>query len=158
MNVTISLAPVRKTIKVKANQERAFDIFTSGMGRWWIKGHSINASPQQDVIVEPRAGGRWYERGEDGSECQWGYVIDWDPPRRVVLAWQINSKWRFDPSLVAELEIHFIPEEGGIMTRVELEHRNLDRYGAKAGEMRKSLDSEGGWAGLLQNFIKEVAN
>ena len=83
MNVTISPAPVRKTIEVKASQERAFEVFTADMGRWWTKGHSINTSPQQDVIVEPRAGGRWYERGEDGSECQWGYIIDWEPPRRV---------------------------------------------------------------------------
>jgi uncharacterized protein YndB with AHSA1/START domain len=155
MNVTISPAPVRKSIQVKASQERAFDIFTARMGRWWIKGHSINSSPQQDVIVEPRAGGRWYERGEDGSQCDWGHVIAWDPPRRVVFAWQINSEWRFDPSLVTEVEIRFT-SEGANATRVDLEHRNIDRFGEKAAATRASLDSDGGWSGLLKAYAETV--
>jgi uncharacterized protein YndB with AHSA1/START domain len=155
MNVTISPAPVRKSIQVKASQVRAFDIFTAKMGRWWIKGHSINSSPQQDVIVEPREGGRWYERGEDGSECDWGHVIAWDPPRRVVFAWQINGEWRFDPSLVTEVEIRFT-SEGANATRIDLEHRNLDRFGAKAATTRAALDSEGGWTGLLKAFAEAV--
>jgi uncharacterized protein YndB with AHSA1/START domain len=155
MNVTISPAPVRKSIQVKTSQERAFEIFTAHMGRWWIKGHSINSSPQQDVIIEPRAGGRWYERGEDGSECDWGHVIAWDPPQRVVFAWQINGEWRFDPSLVTEVEIRFT-SEGANATRVDLEHRNLDRFGAKAATTRASLDSDGGWAGLLKAYAETV--
>jgi uncharacterized protein YndB with AHSA1/START domain len=153
MNVMISPAPVRKTIQVKASQERAFEVFTAGMGRWWVKGHSINTSPQQDVIVEPREGGRWYERGKDGSECQWGHVIEWDPPRRLLLAWQIGADWRFDPALVTELEVRFTPE-GPNATRVDLEHRNLDRFGEKAAETRASLDGAGGWTGLLKAFAE----
>lgn len=155
MKVTISPAPVRKSIQVKASQEHAFEVFTAGMGRWWIKGHSINTSPQQDVIVEPRAGGRWYERGDDGTECDWGHVITWDPPRGVVFAWQINAEWRFDPSLVTEVEIRFTPE-GPNTTRVDLDHRNLDRFGAKAAETRASLDSDGGWIGLLKAYAETV--
>jgi uncharacterized protein YndB with AHSA1/START domain len=128
-------------------------VFTAGMRRWWTKGHSINTSPQQDVIVEPHEGGRWYERGEDGSECQWGHVIEWDPPRRLLLAWQIGADWRFDPALVTELEIRFTPE-GPNATRIDLEHRNLDRFGEKAAETRASLDSAGGWTGLLTAFAE----
>jgi uncharacterized protein YndB with AHSA1/START domain len=111
------------------------------------------SAPQQDVIVEPREGGRWYERGEDGSECQWGHVIEWDPPRRLLLAWQIGADWRFDPALVTELEIRFTPE-GPNATRIDLEHRNLDRFGEKAAETRASLDSAGGWTGLLKAFAE----
>lgn len=155
MTRPIAPAPVRKTIEVKATAEHAFKVFTAHMGQWWIKSHSINTSPQQDVIIEPRAGGRWYERGSDGSECQWGHVIDWDPPRRILLAWQLNAEWRFDPDLVTELEVRFIPLKDGI-TRIELEHRNLDRFGAKADETRAALDTDGGWTGLLKAYADSV--
>ena len=155
MTVTITPAPVRKSIIVKASQKRAFTVFTSGMGHWWIKGHSINSSPQQDVIIEPRAGGRWFERGEDGSECQWGHVIEWDPPRRIVLAWQLGADWKFAPDLVTELEIRFTPD-GPEMTRVDLEHRNLERYGERAEELRASIGSENGWPALLKAYAAAV--
>ena len=155
MTSHITPAPVRKAIEVKATPERAFEVFTAHMGRWWIKSHSINSSPQQDVVIEPRTGGRWYERGSDGSECPWGHVIAWDPPRRIVLAWQLDAEWRFDSTLVTELEVRFIPREDGI-TRIELEHRNLDRFGAKAEETRTALDSDGGWTGLLKVYADAV--
>ena len=74
-----------KSIAVKVSRERAFEVFTAGMGRWWKKDHSLLKSPQTDVIVERRVGGRWYERGEDGSECQWGRVLAWEPPARILL-------------------------------------------------------------------------
>jgi uncharacterized protein YndB with AHSA1/START domain len=152
MSPTIVPAPVRKTVRVKAPPPRAFEIFTAGMGRWWMKSHSIGTSPQKDVVMEPRAGGRWYERGEDGSECPWGKVIAWEPPTRVLLAWQINGEWKYDADLVTELEVRFIPDGSG--TRVELEHRNLDRFGAVAEQVRGQLDAPGGWSGLLENFAK----
>jgi uncharacterized protein YndB with AHSA1/START domain len=155
MTRQIAPAPVRKSIEVKATPERAFEVFTAHMGRWWLKSHSINTSPQQEVIIEPRASGRWYERGIDGSECQWGYVIDWDPPRRVLLAWQLNAEWRFDPDFITELEVRFIPGKDGT-TRIELEHRNLERFGQKANETRAALDSDGGWTGLLTAFAKAI--
>jgi len=148
---TIVPAPVRRSIRVKAPPARAFDVFTTGMGRWWPRQHSINkGSPQQAVIMEPRAGGRWYERGEDGSECQWGRVLSWEPPSRVVLAWQINAQWQYDPGFETEVEIKFIADGTG--TRVELEHRDLERYGEQAETMRATFDSEGGWNGLLASF------
>ncbi|MBV9702375.1 MAG: SRPBCC family protein [Methylobacteriaceae bacterium] len=156
MNIAITAAPVRKTIRVNAGQKRAFEVFTAGMGRWWPKSHTINTSPPKEVIVEPRAGGRWYERGEDGGECAWGHVLAWDPPSRVVLAWQISGKWKFDPELLTEVEVRFTAE-GENATVVELEHRHLDRFGADAEAVRKSIDSPGGWGGILEHFAAAVA-
>ena len=92
----ISPAPVRKTIVVSAGIERAFVVFTSDIGRWWLKSHTLNQSaPQKDVVIEPKPQGRWFEVGADGTERQWGHVIEWEPPKRVLLAWQINANWQF---------------------------------------------------------------
>ncbi|HUB96112.1 MAG TPA: SRPBCC family protein [Stellaceae bacterium] len=154
MTATITAAPVRKTITVKVAPDRAFEVFTAGMSRWWPQTHSINASPLKQVIIEPRAGGRWYERGEDGSECQWGKVLAWEPPTRLVLAWQIGAAWKYDPSLVTELELRFIAE--GAATRVELEHRGLEALGAQAEQQRAMFDSPNGWSGLLERFASTV--
>ena len=152
MTKTVSVAPVRKSVHVKATPERAFEIFTAGMGRWWSKQYSINKSPIKDIVVEPRTDGRWFERGEDGSECQWGKVLAWEPPSRLLLAWQITPCFSYDPDLVTELDVRFIAEGGG--TRVELEHR-LGGYGAAAEDMFKVFDA--GWQGLLESFAKETA-
>ncbi len=151
------IAPVRKQLHVKATQARAFAVFTEHMSQWWPPTHSILKSPQKEYIVEPRVGGRWYAVGEDGSTCQTGYVIDWSPPAKLILAWQINAEWRYDPSLITEVEVRFIPE-GAELTRVELEHRHLERMGAKAEQTRASIDSPGGWSGILEQFKKFVEN
>ncbi len=149
------IAPVRKTIRVSAPPERAFEIFTSGMTRWWPKGHSINKSPIQAIVMEGKPGGRLFERGEDGSVCQWGKVLEWEPPGRLLLAWQLTQEWKFDPDFQTEVEVLFIADGAG--TRVELEHRNLDRYAASAADMWKAFDSPGGWMGLLESFAKLAA-
>jgi uncharacterized protein YndB with AHSA1/START domain len=155
MNRQISPAPVRKTIIVKAGIERAFAVFTQ-MGRWWLKSHSLNpATTQKDVVIEPRPQGRWYEIGADGTECQWGHVIDWDPPRRLVLAWQLSPDWQFDPALVTEVEVRFTPE-GADATRVDLEHRLLERFGERAEKMRQSFDDKQGWPGLLEAYAMAI--
>jgi uncharacterized protein YndB with AHSA1/START domain len=147
----IHIAPVRKQLVVKASQSRAFAVFTAEMSRWWPATHSILKSPLKECIVEPRVGGRWYTVGEDGSSCQTGYVIAWQPPQALVLAWQINADWQFDPDLVTEVEVKFIAE-GADVTRIELEHRNLERMGAKAAEARNAVDSPGGWGAILEPF------
>jgi len=152
MTRTITVAPVRKSVSVKATPERAFEIFTAGMSRWWSRQYSINKSPIKDIVVEPKAGGRWFERGEDGSECQWGKVLSWEPPSRLLLAWQITPSFSYDPDLVTEVEVRFIAEASG--TRVELEHR-LDGYDTAAEDMFKVFD--GGWQGLLESFAKDAA-
>jgi uncharacterized protein YndB with AHSA1/START domain len=155
VSLRITPAPVRKTITVKASQSRAFDVFTAGMGRWWRKDHHLlTQSPLKDVVIEPRAGGRWYEQNEDGSECDWGKVLAWEPPGRVVLAWQLNAEWKYDPDLVTEVEVQFIAE--GSMTRVEFEHRNLERFGARADEIRAILDSMNGWGATVTGYAAEV--
>jgi uncharacterized protein YndB with AHSA1/START domain len=155
MTTTITPAPVRKSIQVKAPAARAFTVFTERMSQWWKPSHSINASPMVAAIIEPHEGGRWFERGADGSECQWGRVLVWQPPTRLVLAWQIDAQWKFDPDLLTELEVRFVPEGDG-MTRVELEHRHLERFGDKAAAVRESLDSPEGWGGLLAAFSSQA--
>jgi uncharacterized protein YndB with AHSA1/START domain len=150
MTKTVTVAPVRKKVRVDVTPERAFEIFTAGMTRWWSKQYSINSSPIRDIVIEPRANGRWFERGEDGSECQWGKVLAWEPPSRLLLAWQITPSWTYDPNLVTEVEIRFVADGTG--ARVELEHR-LDGYDAAAEGMFKVFD--GGWQGLLESFAQE---
>ncbi len=148
---TIHPAPVRKSIVVRAGTEASFAAFFSAMGRWWPRSKSIGSAPQTDVVVEPRIGGRWYERGADGSECEWGKVLDWRPPARVILAWQIDSNWKFDPVLVTEVEINFTAVSAG-ETRIDVEHRHLERLGDSAPRLREAFDSDNGWSGLLKSF------
>jgi uncharacterized protein YndB with AHSA1/START domain len=147
----ISIAPVRKQIMVNANQQRAFDLFTNEMSRWWPATHNILKSPIKQYVIEPRAGGRWYAVGEDGSSCQTGYVIDWHPPQLVVLAWQLSAEWQFDPALVTEVEVRFIAESAST-TRVELEHRHLQRMGERGAQIRSMVDAPGGWTAVLESF------
>lgn len=154
MNRQISPAPVRKSITVKTGIERAFKVFTADMGRWWLKSHSlIQGSPQLDVIIEPKPKGRWYEVVADGSQCQWGHVIEWHPPERILLAWQLNAEWQFDPAFMTEVEVRFT-REGEFATRIDLEHRLIERFGLEAEKTRSSLDSDGGWLGLLQAYAQ----
>ena len=157
MTRTIVPAPVRKQVEVATTPARAFDFFTARMGRWWRPDHSLlGGLPRDDVIVEPRPGGRWYERATDGSECDWGKVLEWEPPGRVLLAWQLNADWRYDPDLVTELEIRFVAVAAA-RTRVELEHRKLENFGARAEATRALLDSFDAWTGALERFV-EIAN
>ena len=123
------------------------------MVRWWNPSHSINKSPLKAVVMEPHVGGRWYEVGEDGSECEWGRVLAWEPPGRLVLAWQTNAQWTHDPNLITEVEVRFTPD-GENATLVRLEHRNLDRFGDGAEAVRAALDSPGGWHGLMIRFAE----
>ncbi|HXE28887.1 MAG TPA: SRPBCC family protein [Stellaceae bacterium] len=155
MSGIITPAPIRKSIRVDVAPARAFEIFTTGMARWWLKTHTINPtkSPIKEIALEPRAGGRWFERGEDGSECNWGKVLAWEPPTRLLLAWQINGRWQFDPALITEVDIRFTPDGNG--TRVELEHRKLEALGAEAEAMAQAFT--GGWGVLLDSFAKQAA-
>ncbi len=148
--------PVVKSIRVKATAKRAFEVFTVNAARWWPEGHSINStkSPIKTIVIEPRGGGRWYEIGQDGSQCEWGKVVAWEPPKRVVLEWQINTDWVFDESLHTEVEVTFAQD--GDETLVTLEHRFLERMGAKAVETRNMIDSEGGWGKTLKCYAAVV--
>lgn len=148
---------VRKTVEVQAPPAVAWRVFTEKMVTWWpLATHKIGKAKAVDAVIEPRVGGRWYERGDDGSTCDWGRVLVWEPHTRLVLSWEITADWRHDPAFHTEVEVRFIAQ-GGERTRVELEHRHLDRYGARRDEMRARFDSEGGWAGLLASFARAVA-
>ncbi len=148
-----SVEPVKKHVIVEASRERAFKVFTEGMDRWWPREHHIGKSPLKRAVLEPHTGGRWYSECEDGSECDVGKVLAWDPPHRLVLAWQITAAWQYDAAFITEVEVIFT-EEGPKKTRVDLEHRNLDRYGAEASAYRSQIDAEGGWGGLLGLFAR----
>ena len=152
---TLTVAPVRKSVRVNAGAARAFEVFTQGFGRWWPSTHHIATVPMKDALIEPRVGGRWYERGEDGSECEWGSVLAWEPPTRVVLAWQLNADFKFDATTVSEVEIRFIAESASV-TVVELEHRHIERLGVNAEEFRGKVDSPNGWGGILQLYAGAV--
>ena len=146
-----------KVVNVKALQDVAWRVFTENMGTWWpLATHKIGDAKAVDAVIEPRVGGRWYERGDDGSTCDWGRVLSWEPHSRLVLSWEISGDWKHDPSLKTEVEVRFIAD-GKNGTRVELEHRRLDLYGARRDEMRGIFDSEGGWSGLLESFARAAS-
>ena len=145
---------VRKAISLNAPQDVAWRVFTEKIGTWWpLASYKIGKVNAVAAVIEPRVGGRWYERGEDGSTCDWGSVLTWEPPSRLLLSWDINADWQYDPALKTELEIRFIAE-GKHLTRVELEHRKLDRYGTRRDEMREIFDKTGDWGRLLSLFAR----
>jgi uncharacterized protein YndB with AHSA1/START domain len=149
--------PVRKSIVVDASPEHAFNVFTAGYDTWWPRSHHIGKSPMKKAIIEGRVGGRCYTEQEDGSECDWGQILVWEPPHRLVLAWQITHEWGYQPDLAqsSEVEVRFSPEPNG-QTRVDLEHRHLERHGAGGAAMRTAVDSPNGWSGLLDLFKQTV--
>ena len=152
----IAPAPIRRTVKVRASLEKAFDIFVGGMGSWWLKSHSLLQAPQKDVVVEPRAGGRWYEIGEDGSEQTWGRVLGWERPGRLLLAWQLNADWAYDPEFETTVEVRFTADGDHVI--VDFEHRDLERFGPNADAVRGNYDTgmDGGWRALLDNYQHEA--
>jgi len=149
MSSTVTVEPIRKELSVEAPQERCFRVFTTNIEAWWPAGHHIGKADFKRAVMEPEVGGRWYEIGVDGSECEWGKVLVWEPPRRVVLAWSISAAWQYDPNLITEVEVTFTVQ-GPKRTLVQFEHRNLERFGEAAEQLRGMLDS--GWGGLLQGF------
>ena len=150
-------APVRQSITVDAAREHAFEVFTNGFDTWWPRTHHIGRSPMRRAVVEGRRGGRCYTIQEDGSECPWGTVLAWEPPARVVLAWQITHQWGYEPDLAkaSEVEIRFTAESP-TRTRVDLEHRYFERHAAGGNEMRTAVSGEGGWPMILQLYANKV--
>ena len=149
---------VRRTITVPVSQQRAFEVFTSQLGRWWPREYSIGQSPMADFILEPTIGGRWYEVGEDGKQCDTGRVTAFEPPARLALAWHLNGQFQFDPNPAhaSEVEVRFVVE-GPTQTRVEVEHRGFERHGGDANAVLGSVDSQTGWTFCLDLFAKYVA-
>ena len=157
MSPIIDANSVRKVVSVQAPPTVAWRVFTEKMGTWWpLAIYKIGKANAVDAVIEPRVGGRWYERGDDGSTCEWGSVALWEPHSRLVLYWEITADWQHDASLKTEVEVRFIAD-GKNGTRVELEHRRLDLYGARRDEMRRIFDTEGDWGRLLESFARAAA-
>jgi len=154
MNEMGVIAPVRKVVSVKAPLAHAFEVFTSGLTRWWPHDHGVGKKPIEKVLMEPRLGGRWLEISEDGTQTSVATIIVWEPPHRLVMLWQVNAQWKPDLSMKSEVDVRFTPE-GAEVTRVELVHHKFETMGAEAGaSMRKDVD--GGWPGLIERFVREA--
>jgi uncharacterized protein YndB with AHSA1/START domain len=148
---------IRKLVSVQAPPAVAWQVFTEKMGTWWpLAVYKIGKASAVDAVIEPYVGGRWYERGDDGSMCQWGSVLVWEPPSLLVLSWDISADFQYDPTLKTEIEVRFTAD-GSNRTRVELEHRHLDRYGARRDQMRRIYETEGDWGRLLEAFARAAA-
>jgi Activator of Hsp90 ATPase homolog 1-like protein len=148
---------VRKSVIVTAPLAVAFEVFTGQIESWWpMASHHIGEAECAAVVIEPRPGGRWYERGVNGVECVWGQVLLWEAPRRVVLVWQLSAQFRFDPSIHTEVDVRFTAIDD-CSTRVELEHRGLEAYGADAMAMHDAFSSPTGWNGMLEHYAQVAA-
>jgi len=157
MTTESSAPPVRQSVTVRATPAAAFAIFTDDFDSWWPRSHHIGRSPMKKAFVEGRAGGRCYTLQEDGTECDWGTVLVWEPPRRLVLAWQIGAGWQYEPDLAksSEVEVQFSALADG-RTRVDLEHRGFERMGPAGDAMRSAVDSPNGWTGTLALYVARV--
>ena len=158
MTTQSSETAVRTSTIVEAPIERAFSVFTEGIGSWWPETHHILEGELAEMVFEPRVDGNIYDRGVDGSECRWARVLAYEPPHRVVFSWDINTSWQLeaDPEKTSEVEVRFTPE-GEDRTLVELEHRNLDRHGEGWENMRDAVGSPDGWGTGLKRFAEVVA-
>jgi hypothetical protein len=161
-------AVVRKAVHVKASIERAFSVFVEQMGRWWPASHHLGKTPFETIIIEPRAGGKWYERNAAGERCEWGTVLKWDPPHRATFSWHLGPghggpDWVMDPdpTKASEVEVRFTAEGPGA-TLVELIHSKLDRHGEGYEELRAIFERPTAWQGVLEfyagSFELETAN
>ena len=156
MSQTITPAAIKKTLTVRATPEKAFEVFTAGFNSWWPKSHSIGDSPLKAATIEPKVGGRWYSLTEDGIEHEWGDVLAWEPPARLVLAWRLNGAFTYDSDLLTEVDVRFTAHGEG-ETRVEFEHRGLERFGAGDAVQAIRGSMEQGWGVILDSF-QAVAN
>jgi uncharacterized protein YndB with AHSA1/START domain len=148
---------VRASVEVQAPIERAFQVFTDDIVSWWNPDHHILRAELAEMVFEPRVGGHIIDRGVDGSECRWARVLAYEPPRRVVFSWDINLQWQLETDLdkTSEIEVTFI-EQGPDRTRVELEHRNLDRHGEDWENMAGAVGSPGGWPSGLARLASRL--
>jgi uncharacterized protein YndB with AHSA1/START domain len=147
------LAPVRLALTVPVGAERAFELFTEGLATWWPREYSWSGEVLEDIGIEAREGGFCFELGPGGFRCDWGTVRAWEPPERLVLAWQIAPSRAPEPNpeRASEVEVGFAPE-GPERTRVELEHRGFERHGDEAPGYRDALASEQGWPYILDRY------
>ena len=158
MSTQVEAASVRTQIVVEAPLERAFRVFVDDFDAIKPREHNMLEVEIAETIFEPRAGGHIYDRGVDGSECRWARVLAYEPPHRLVFSWDISPRWQVetDPARTSEVEVRFVPETPE-RTRVELEHRNLDRHGDGWDGLRDGVASPGGWPLYLQRYADRLA-
>ena len=146
---------VRTQIEVETPVERAFEAFFGEMSSWWNPDHHILEGQLAEMVVEPRVGGHIYDRGVDGSECRWARVLVYDPPKRVVFSWNISPQWQIETDLkkTSEVEVRFVAENPR-RTRVELEHRHLERHGAGWEGVREGVQGQNGWPLYLRAYAE----
>jgi uncharacterized protein YndB with AHSA1/START domain len=148
-------AVVRRQIVVAAPIDRAFTVFTEQFGDFKPAEHNLLAVPIAETVFEPRVGGHIYDRGVDGSVCRWARVLDYQPPDRVVFSWDISPQWQIEtePENTSEVEVRFTAETPQ-RTRVELEHRNLDRHGPGWQALSEGVEGDAGWPLYLTRYAK----
>ncbi|HEY1458048.1 MAG TPA: SRPBCC family protein [Solirubrobacteraceae bacterium] len=158
MSTEASETSVKTSIVVQAPIDRAFRVFTEEFGSFKPPEHNILGVELAETVFEPRVGGHLYDRGVDGSECRWARVLAYEPPNRVVFSWDLNPHWQVETDLekTSEFEVRFISESPE-RTRVELEHRNLDRHGDGWQQVRGGVGGEQGWPLYLQRFAALLA-
>ena len=151
-------AAVRKQVVVEAPIERAFGVFTDRFGDFKPREHNIMRSPIAKTVFEPRVGGHIYDVAEDGSECRWARILAYEPYERVVFSWDIGPDWQLvaDPDNASEVEVRFVAETPQ-RTRVELEHRNLDRHGPGWEAVRDGISTDQGWPLYLDRYAALLA-
>ena len=149
---------VTRSIVVDAPVDRAFNVFTEDIGSWWPPEHHIIQS-MSHMVFEPKVGGHIYDVATDGNECHWSRVLAYEPPSRLVFTWDITTQWQIetDPAKTSEVEVRFVPMGAG-RTRVELEHRHIDRHGEGWEGMRDAVGSPEGWGVGLRNFAQRLQN
>jgi uncharacterized protein YndB with AHSA1/START domain len=158
MTTRADATSVHTHIVVQAPIDRAFSVFTQDFGSFKPPEHNLLGVELAETVFEPHVGGHLYDRGVDGSECRWARVLVYEPPNRVVISWDISPYWQIetDPEKTSEVDVRFIAETPE-RTRVEVEHRNLDRHGDGWEQTRGAVDSEGGWPLYLQRFAERLA-
>ena len=158
MSTQAQATSVQTQIVVEAPVERAFRVFVADFDRIKPRDHNLLGVDVAETVFETHVGGHVYDRGIDGSECRWARVLAYEPPDRVVFSWDISPRWELesDPEKASEVEVRFIAEADG-RTRVELEHRNLDRHGDGWEGLRDSIAGDGGWGGALAAYGARIA-
>jgi uncharacterized protein YndB with AHSA1/START domain len=148
---------VKRTLHLEVPVEKAFQVFTEKMGSWWPATHHVGGTPFKEIVMEKRVGGRWYEVNIEGVEGDWGHVLAWEPPKRVVLSWHLQPDWSFNPDLArsSEVALDFI-SQGPAATRVEFMHSHIERHGEGHDKMREAVDSPGGWTTVLEAYVNET--
>jgi uncharacterized protein YndB with AHSA1/START domain len=157
MTTQASQTAVRKQVVVAAPLERAFRVFVDDFDRIKPHEHNLLQNPISETVFDPRVGGYIYDRGIDGSECRWARVLVYEPPTRIVFTWDISPQWQIEPdqNKTSEVEVRFISEAPD-RTRVELEHRYLDRHGPGWETERDGIAGDGGWPLYLRRYADVI--